>query len=446
MKDKKIGLVSCAAIVAGNLIGSSIALLPANLAALGSITFISWIFASAGAVALAFVYAKLSAKNPEQGGPVAYAGQVAPILGYQTGVLYFNANWIGNLAIAMTGVAYCSQFFPVLKHALPAGITTIAVIWLFTIINLFGAQWIGRLVSITIALLLVPVLFTGIIGWHWFKVSLFVNNWNYSGQSNLHAVFSGTILCLWSFMGVESAAVNSKLVRNPEKTIPMATMLGVSVSAIVYFLSCTVISGLFPASVVAHSSSPFSLVLEYMLGTWASHIATIIIAFASLVALSSWMMLLAQAAVRAANDGTLPKIFAKQNDNEVPVAGLLIIALMMSVTLLLLMVKTGSANQLFQEIITIAVLLTILPYFYSVLNLISVAENPIKNLLVAVAALIAVMFCFSAYIGSQHYALVSVVIVSLISFIFYVRKDRSDFEKSIHLSNIERRSRKSINN
>ena len=40
---KKIGLVACTGIVAGNMMGSGIALLPANLASLGSIALLFYI-------------------------------------------------------------------------------------------------------------------------------------------------------------------------------------------------------------------------------------------------------------------------------------------------------------------------------------------------------------------------------------------------------------------
>ena len=102
---RKMGLLSATAVVAGNMMGSGIALLPANLAAIGSITIISWGIAIVGALALAYLFAKLGTENPQEGGLIAYAGEVSPILGYQTGVLYFHANWIGNLAIAITAVS-----------------------------------------------------------------------------------------------------------------------------------------------------------------------------------------------------------------------------------------------------------------------------------------------------------------------------------------------------
>lgn len=125
---KKIGLVACTGIVAGNMMGSGIALLPANLAGLGSIAIFGWIIALIGALSLAYVYARLATVNPQQGGPIAYAGEVSQVFGFQTGVLYYHANWIGNLAIGITAVSYLSVFFPILNSPVAAGLTCIAIV------------------------------------------------------------------------------------------------------------------------------------------------------------------------------------------------------------------------------------------------------------------------------------------------------------------------------
>ena len=53
---KKIGLFACTGIVAGNMMGSGIALLPSNLASIGSVALFGWIIAMFGALALAYVY------------------------------------------------------------------------------------------------------------------------------------------------------------------------------------------------------------------------------------------------------------------------------------------------------------------------------------------------------------------------------------------------------
>lgn len=70
-----------------------------------------------GALALAYVFARLSTVNPQSGGPVAYAGEISPAFGFQTSVLYYHANWIGNLAFvppdALESVAFSAAFITV---------------------------------------------------------------------------------------------------------------------------------------------------------------------------------------------------------------------------------------------------------------------------------------------------------------------------------------------
>lgn len=134
---KKIGLFACTGVVAGNMMGSGIALLPANLASIGGIAIWGWVISIIGAMSLAYVYARLATKNPQQGGPIAYAGEISPAFGFQTGVLYYHANWIGNLAIGITAVSYLSTFFPALiiqyRQVLPvllsSGCSPLLICW-----------------------------------------------------------------------------------------------------------------------------------------------------------------------------------------------------------------------------------------------------------------------------------------------------------------------------
>ena len=424
---KKIGLFSAAAIVAGNMMGSGIALLPANLAKIGSISVFAWIIAGLGALALAFVYARLGTENPQPGGPVAYAGEVAPILGFQTGVLYFNANWIGNLAIAITGVAYLSVFFPALTQPVTAGIVTIVVIWIFTGLNLLGAQWIGRLVAIGVVLLLIPVVLTGTYGWAFFDPKLFSANWNVGGQAPPQAVMAAVLLCIWSFIGVESASVGAGVVKDPKRTIPLSTIIGTSIAAVVYLLSSTAMLGMFSAGTVAASGAPFSLAAGHMFGSWAPKLVSAIVAFACLCSLGSWMLLVSQAGARASLDKTLPSIFGRMNKKGIPAAGIVCTSVFMSVLMVLLMLMSKAANtqEIFGHIANIAVLLTLPPYFYSALDLMRIHGFRDRKAFVSLAAsLLASIFCFIALSGESRMYLASAMIIMLGIFIFYVGKSR----------------------
>jgi len=422
---KKIGLFACTGVVAGNMMGSGIALLPANLASIGSIALWGWGISLLGAVSLAYVYARLAIRNPQQGGPIAYAGEISPAFGFQTGVLYYHANWIGNLAIGITAVSYLSTFFPILSQPIPAGIACIVIVWVFTFINMLGGSWVSRLTTIGLVLVLIPVVLTAVVGWHWFDVAIYKANWNTSHATDVHAVFKSILLCLWAFVGVESAAVSTGIVENPRRTVPLATMTGTCLAGLVYIAATQVIAGMYPASQMASSGAPFAVSASTMFGTWAAPVVSAFTAFACLTSLGSWMMLVGQAGQRAADDGNFPKIYGELDSNGIPKKGLFLAGIQMTVLMLLIMVldsSGGKASDLFGELTGIAVLLTMLPYFYSCVDLIRYEGMNFRNTASLIASFLGCCFCFIALIGAETAELAGTFVVSLIILMFYGRK------------------------
>ncbi|WP_312773904.1 cadaverine/lysine antiporter [Atlantibacter hermannii] len=422
---KKIGLFACTGVVAGNMMGSGIALLPANLASIGSIALWGWGISLLGAVSLAYVYARLAIRNPQQGGPIAYAGEISPAFGFQTGVLYYHANWIGNLAIGFTAVSYLSTFFPVLSQPIPAGVACIVIVWVFTFINMLGGSWVSRLTTIGLVLVLIPVVLTAVVGWHWFDVAIYKANWNTSHATDVHAVFKSILLCLWAFVGVESAAVSTGIVENPRRTVPLATMTGTCLAGLVYIAATQVIAGMYPASQIASSGAPFAVSASTMFGTWAAPVVSAFTAFACLTSLGSWMMLVGQAGQRAADDGNFPKIYGELDSNGIPKKGLFLAGIQMTVLMLLIMVldsSGGKASDLFGELTGIAVLLTMLPYFYSCVDLIRYEGMNFRNTASLIASFLGCCFCFIALIGAETAELAGTFVVSLIILMFYGRK------------------------
>lgn len=424
-KMKQIGLIACTGIVAGNMMGSGIALLPANLASIGSIALIGWLISLVGAISLAYVYSRLATKDPQEGGPIAYAGEVGRVFGFQTGALYYHANWIGNLAIATTAISYLSTFFPILSEPLIAGIVAIIVVWIFTFINLLGGSWIGRLTTFGVILLLIPIVGTSIFGWFWFDSSTYINNWNVSHDTDYRAIVNSTLLCLWAFIGVESASVSTSLVKNPKRNVPIATMLGCFIAGIVYISATQVISGMYPASEMAASGAPFATTAATMVGNWAAPVVSAITAIACLTSLGSWMMLVGQAGARAAHDGNFPKAYGELDKNNIPRKGLIFSAIQMTVLMIIVTgmnLRGGNAASIFGDLINIAVLLTMLPYFYSCIDLIKMDGANIKNFLSLIASVLGCIFCFIAILGTNSFELAATFIVSLIIFMFYAAK------------------------
>lgn len=422
----KLGLLACTFIIAGNMMGSGISLLPAQLATLGSITVWAWVITAVGALCLALVFCKLAQKDPESGGPVAYSGQIAPVLGYQASVLYYHANWIGNCATAITGISYLSFLFPSLQHPYLKLPFVLAIIWLFTWINIAGVKWISRFVMVGISLLLIPIIITATWGWTFFDTQLFFNNWNVTmpKQSNAYTLLSAVTLCLWSFIGLESVTVNARLVKNPKRIIPLATLMGTLLVALIYISSTMVLNGIFPASTLVNTPAPFALSMDKLLGHWASPLVSIITALACFVSMGSWMLLTTEVGKRASDEGFFPKMYGLLNGNEVPVRGFLLQATQMSLLLLIITLFHGTnipTHQLFTYLIQIAVLLMILPYYYSCILLIAQCDLKSHHLITLGIAVGGTAFCFLAFLTTKGFFLADAFILALLVLLFYAR-------------------------
>ena len=66
---RQIGFAIALALVVGNMIGSGIFLLPANLAPLGMNAIYGWVLTIGGAMCLAAVFAALAKAMPDAAGP-----------------------------------------------------------------------------------------------------------------------------------------------------------------------------------------------------------------------------------------------------------------------------------------------------------------------------------------------------------------------------------------
>lgn len=415
----KMGPIMLTALVAGNMMGSGVFLLPANLAPIGSISVFGWIVTVIGAVALAFVFSELGMINPKAGGPYAYAKEgFGDYLGFQTVLIYWLGNWIGNVAIAVAGVGYLAYFFPKINHPWPAFISSLIAVWIFTSVNFFGARNLGRFMTTTTFFMFIPVLGTAFFGWIWFKPNLFSQSFNVSGHSDMTAITHAATLTLWAFIGVESASVSADVVRNPQKNIPLATMLGTLLAALAYVLASSVITGIVPNKQLAQSSAPFSIAATIALGPKAGMISSACAVIACFGSLSGWMLLVGQSAKAAADDKLFPHIFSKVTEKRnVPVLGLCFTAILMS--LLLLVTISPDISEQFDKITLIAVFLTLLPYLYSSVAMIIIgyrAKLPKKQFRhFMIIAIIATIYTLWAVAGENAEIALAGLIVVLLS-------------------------------
>ena len=98
--------------------------------------------------------------------------------------LYFISLAIGNVAIAISALGYLSSFFPLLSSTpISTCIGVIALLWLTTVANFGGPSVTGKIGSITVWGVIIPVAGLSIIGWLWFSSETFNAAWNPNGLS-----------------------------------------------------------------------------------------------------------------------------------------------------------------------------------------------------------------------------------------------------------------------
>lgn len=363
--SKKIGVVAATFLVAGNMMGSGVFLLPGSLAKIGTVSMWGWVVTTIGSLLLAFVFAKLGRLAPKAGGPYAYArDSFGPYMGFQTNTIYWFANWIGNVALPVAAVGYFSYFIPALKEPLVRSVVVIALIWVFTFANILGASVVTRIQSITTSFALVPLFGIAIFGWFFFKSDIFAGAHNVSGKGDFQAISSAASLTLWAFIGVESASVSAAVVKNPEKNVAIATLAGVALAAVVYISSSAVIMGMIPNDQLQVADAPFALAAQLALGNVGGGIVSLCAALGAGGSLGGWILLTALSAKAAGDDGLFPKIFSKSDKNDTPVQGLLIVGVLMTL-IVLVTAASPTASEQFEVITQAAVVLTLLPYIYS---------------------------------------------------------------------------------
>lgn len=417
-----MSLLQATMLVAGNMIGTGVFLLPVNLAHVGGIAIFGWLIATAGVAALGLAFAKLGELKPQQGGPYAYARDfLGPYAGFQTNYVYWFGNWIGNIAIAVAAVGYLTELVPTISDPPASILATAGLIWLLTFANILGPRIVGALEAWTMALALIPILAIALFGWLWFDAAIFMSGWNVSGESSMHAVSRAASMALWAYMGIESAAVSAGVIENPARNVPLATLIGLGLAAIVYLLSSSVIMGILPNDELRKSPAPFADAARLALGAPGAIVISVCAVLKSIGSLGGWMLLVGQSAKAAADDGMFPRVFARLNANGVPGRGLLIVALLMTFVLFATMSPT-LADQ-FNHIVDLAVILIVVPYVYSAVAVVKVihdAGQPAATFRTYKwIALAAVTYCVWAVIGGDPQTVVHAMAALLMSVPLY---------------------------
>ena len=378
-QSRPLSLWLASALVIGNMVGSGVFLLPASLAPYRGWAIVAWVFTAVGSFLLAYVLSKMAHRQPDVGGPYAYSRRAfGDFIGFQTAWGYWLAAWMGNVAIATGFVGYLGHFIDPLAgsstgdHVLQAA-TALAAIWLLTAINLFGVRPGGMVQGATTILKVLPLAAIAFVGIFWISGSNI--SFHPASGSNYSAFNSAALLTLWAFIGFESATIPAQHVRNPERNLPRATMIGTITTAVVYVLGAIALIGIMPQSALADSSAPFADAATRIWGGWAGDAVAIGAIVSAFGCLNGWILLQGQMPFAAATDRLFPKAFGRLNRYGAPAIGIVVSSVLISA--FVIPSYNSSTVSRFTDFVLLATTTTLIAYLYGVAaRLIQLLSDP----------------------------------------------------------------------
>ena len=453
MKEKnnnngKLGVLALAAIVVSSMIGGGIYSLPQNMASSASAgaVLLAWIITGIGIYFIARTFSILSMIKPDlTTGIYSYSKSgFGSYTGFTIGWSYWLCQVCGNVGYAVITMDALNYFFP--PHF--AGGNNLAsivggsvIIWFFNFLVLRGIKQASIVNTIGTIIKIIPLFLFIIIMGFLFSIDKFdMDFWGDAIKAkaklgSLSTQIKSTMLVtLWAFIGIEGAVVMSNRAKSP-KNIGPATILGFLSCLGIYILLSLLPFGYMTQSELAQIANPSTAgILEKAVGPWGAWLMNIGLVISVLTSWLAWTMVTAQIPQAAAQDGTFPKAFAKENKNQAPSVSLVVTSIAMQLFLLLVYFSNNAWNTM----LSITSVMVLPAYFTSCVYLWKLCEDgefPENTLYSRSSALFtsilgSIYALWLIYAAGLNYLLTAVIIIALgIPVYVWARKQNTPSER-----------------
>lgn len=394
---KGLGLAACTAVVVGNMVGSGYYLSPSAVAPYGLLAVLMWVVMGAGAMCLGLTFARLAAIAPATGGPYAYTRMAyGDFAGFLVAWGYWISIWASLPAIAFAFAGSLMNALPLLNNKPMALTLMLGAIWAVVLINLRGVKAAGVFAEITTYSKLVPFAAIAIVGLFYVQGDNLAE-FNPSGEPLLQAAAALAPLTMFAYLGLESATVPAGDVRDPVRTIPRSTLIGVGIAAVLYVLGTVVVLGVVPREQLARSVAPFADAARLMWGEWAAVGVTAAVIVSSIGALNGWTLLMGQVPMAAANDRVFPSAFGRVSARGVPALGIVISATLATAMVCLQALGAPGVRAFYNLVVSLSTMTAVVPYAFCALAVGLVAAGRTGQAAPRVGIVGAVAFVFSLF-------------------------------------------------
>jgi APA family basic amino acid/polyamine antiporter len=302
---RTLNLFDATSIGIGAIIGAGIfVVLGIAVGYAGPAVIVSMIIAGTVALFTALSFSELSSAIPKEGGTYEFAYEmIHPFAGFISGCMWLFAQTVAGSAVCLGLASYFVGLFPFF----PVKIVAVSAALALTALNLIGMKHSARVNNVLVVIKIVILcFFVGVGVFH-------VDPQNYSNfaPNGFFGILQGAGFIFFAYLGFGRIAALGEEVENPKRTLPLAILLALAASMILYVVTGLVATGLKDFASLGMSSSPIADAAKAT-GSFAV-VATI--SFGALVATVSVLLTnllgLSRVSYAMARNGQFPKSLAK---------------------------------------------------------------------------------------------------------------------------------------
>ena len=366
---RDMGIWTAVAIVVGTVIGSGIFIVPKTMILqMGSPWLVLgvWVFGGALTLAGALTYAELAAMMPEAGGEYVYlkaaygpfwgflygwtqmwVAKSASVATLATGFFYYLANFLPGLESVVARIP-----LPIGENGGPLEIRAGQLLAMAVILGLGFVNWLGVRqgagLQVTVTLVKVALL-AAVVGCGLLFGQAHAANLSTSvaARGGAAGFFAALVAALWAYDGWNNVGMVSGEIRNPQRNLPLALILGTLLVILIYLAANVAYFAVLPASAVASSNRVAAEMLRKILGSWGAAAVSVAAMISIFAALNGSILTGSRVPYALARDGYFFRPFARVHpERHVPGFSILALSAWSAVIVL-----SGRYDQLFTLVI-----------------------------------------------------------------------------------------------
>jgi APA family basic amino acid/polyamine antiporter len=252
--ERRLGLAAASFSGIGIVLGAGIYVLVGEAAnEAGSAVWLAFAVAAVLAAGTGLAFAELSSMFPEAGASSSYAREAFGVhVGFVTGWMDITVSVIGAAAVAIGFGGYLSDL---------AGLDATAV-GVFLLIACGVIVYIGVRETIMLAVVFAileagGLVFVAVVGLPFLGEADLLDS-----TAGVGGVLAATAIVFFAYEGFEAIATLSEETRNPTRNIPLAIVIAIIVTTVLYLLVAAVAVSVVPWQQLAASDAPLALVVS----------------------------------------------------------------------------------------------------------------------------------------------------------------------------------------